>query len=338
MLNQLAMLPGQGPHNPVTVDAVLRNLGLTFRVDRDHRGITVESDPPVGDAQLARKADRASIARTAPDGLFEDGSTRTLADIAARNRGQGQLCQPRGNFAHAAQPETLGELAASMAHEINQPLAAMRMNGETTLRLLDQSEPDLNKLRVLMQRIINDSKRASGILTRIRAAAMGETPRRDALELNQLVSESMFFLRQDLQSKDISSSLDLAPALPHVIGDETQIQQVLVNIVVNAAQAMEASGAARRRISVRTKLCPLEGVHCVVEDSGPGVDPAHLPYLFDKSFTTKANGMGIGLTISRSIIESHGGAIRADNKSALGGARISFTLPVKGASLGAVGF
>jgi signal transduction histidine kinase len=337
MLNQLATLPGHSPHNPVTIDAVLHNLGLSFCVARDHRGVAVKNDPSVRDMQLAGKADHASIKRPVPDGPFEDDSTRALADIVARNRSEGQLCQAKMNLAHAARPEMLDELAASMAHEITQPLAAIQMNGETTLRLLDQSQPDLDKLRDLIQRIINDSKRANGILTRIRTMAMGETPQRNALELNELVSESMFFLRQDLQSKGISSSLDLAPELPQVIGDQTQIQQVLVNIVVNAAQAMEASGTARRKISIRTILCPSEGVRCVVEDSGPGVDPTHLPHLFGKSFTTKANGMGIGLTISHSIIESHGGTIRADNKSALGGARFSFALPLKGAALSAVG-
>jgi C4-dicarboxylate-specific signal transduction histidine kinase len=337
MLNPLVNLAGHSPHDPVAVDALLHNLGLTSCVPRDHYGATAKSDLSVRDAQLAGKAGRALIKRPASDGFFEDDPTRTFAQMVARNRGQEQLCQAQVDYAHAAGPEMLREFAASMAHEVNQPLAAMRTNGETALRLLGQREPNLDKLRDLIQRMINDSKRASGILERIRTMAMGETPQRHALELNELVSESMFFLGQDLQSKGISSSLDLAPELPQVIGDQTQIQQVLVNIVVNAAQAMEASGAACRKISIQTTLSPSEGVRCVVEDSGPGVDPMHLPHLFGKSFTTKADGMGLGLTISRAIIESHGGTMRADNKSTLGGARFSFALPLKGAALSAVG-
>jgi signal transduction histidine kinase len=337
MLNQLVNLAGHSPHDPVTFDALLNNLGLTFCVAHDHHGATAESDPSVRDAQRAGKAGRALIKRSASDEFFEDDPTRTFANMVARNRGQEQVCQAQVDFVHTARPETLREFAASMAHEVNQPLAAMRTNGETALRLLGRPEPDIDKLRDLIQRMINDSKRASGILERIRTMAMGETPQRNALELNELVSESMFFLGQDLQSKGISSSLNLAPELPQVIGDQTQIQQVLVNIVVNAAQAMETSGAARRKISIQTILSPAEGVHCVVEDSGPGVDPMHLPHLFGRSFTTKASGMGLGLTISRAIIESHGGTIRADNKSTLGGARFSFALPLKGAAPSAAG-
>jgi C4-dicarboxylate-specific signal transduction histidine kinase len=337
MLNQLVDLAGNSPCDPVTVDALLHNLGLTFCVTRDRHGAAAESEPSVPDAQLAGKSGRTLIKRPASDQFFADDPTRALAHIVARNRGLEQLWQAQAGLPHISQPETLCEFAAAMAHEVNQPLAAMRTNGETALRLLAHPEPDLDKLRNLIQRMINDSKRASGILARIRTMAMGETPQRNALALNELVSESMFFLGQDLQSKGISSSLDLAPELPQVIGDQTQIQQVLVNIVVNAAQAMEASGPACRKISIQTILGPSERVHCVVEDSGPGVDPIHLPHLFGRSFTTKPNGMGLGLTISRAIIESHGGTIRADNKSTLGGARFSFALPLKGAALSAVG-
>ena len=144
----------------------------------------------------------------------------------------------------------------------------------------------------------------------------------------------MVFLRHEFRSKSTSVSLDLAGSLPQVVGDRTQLQQVVVNLVINAVQAMEQSGTASRRILIRTMPADPETVCCIIEDSGPGIDPTHLPHLFDSFFTTKDTGMGMGLPISRSIIEVHGGHIRADNNSALGGARFSFALPATGASAG----
>jgi signal transduction histidine kinase len=141
----------------------------------------------------------------------------------------------------------------------------------------------------------------------------------------------MAFLRHEFRSKDVSVSIDLAPDVPQIVGDRIQLQQVLVNLVVNAVQAMEESGVARRGILIRTSLSDPETVCCTIEDSGPGVDQADLPHLFDTFFTTKDSGMGMGLAITQSIIEAHGGQIRADNASSLGGARFSFGLPVNSA-------
>jgi signal transduction histidine kinase len=141
----------------------------------------------------------------------------------------------------------------------------------------------------------------------------------------------MTFLRLELQSKRISVSLDVEPALPQVLGDRTQLQQVVVNLAMNAVQAIAQSGATHRSISVRTMRSAPEMLCCSIEDSGPGIDPTNLPRLFDSFFTTKDTGMGMGLAICRSIIEAHDGTIRADNDSALGGARFSFTLPANGA-------
>ncbi len=255
-----------------------------------------------------------------------------ITDITERKRAEGALQQARADFAHAARLSVLGELATSIAHEVSQPLAAMRTNGETGLRWLDRSEPNVAKARELIQRVLDDAGRASDIIARMRAMAAGRAPQQTAMALDDVIEESMVFLRHELQSKDVSVSLDLAPALPQVTGDRTQLQQVVVNLAINAAQAMAQSGTARRSIFIRTMLSDSETVCCVIEDSGPGIDPAHLPRLFDSFFTTKDTGMGMGLPISRTIIEAHDGHIRADNKSALGGARFSFALPANGAS------
>jgi PAS domain S-box-containing protein len=255
-------------------------------------------------------------------------------DITDRIRTQERLQQVQADFAHAARLSVLGEIAASIAHEVNQPLAAVRTNGETGLRLLDRVEPNVPKARELMQRILNDAGRAADIIARIRAMASGRAPQRTALALHDVISESMLFLRHELQSREVSVSLELAPTLPQVTGDRTQLNQVIVNLAINAVQAMVQSGTGRRSISIRTVLSDPRTVCCVIEDSGPGIDPTHLSYLFDSFFTTKDTGMGMGLSICRSIIEAHDGHIQADNKSALGGARFSFALPANSASAG----
>src|SRR5258708_5849360 len=153
-----------------------------------------------------------------------------------------------------------------------------------------------------------------------------------ALAVHDVIAESMLFLHHELQSKGVSVSLELAPALPQVTGDRTQLNQVIVNLVINAVQAIVQSGTGRRSISIHTMLPGPETLCFVVEDSGPGIDPTHRTRLFDSFFTTKDAGMGMGLSICRSIIEAHDGYIEADNKSALGGARFSFALPANRAS------
>jgi PAS domain S-box-containing protein len=268
--------------------------------------------------------------------LINDPGTSILGfiDISERLHAREMLQRVQAEFAHAARVSMLGELTASIAHEVNQPLAAVRTNGETGLRWLERSEPNVPKARELMHRLLDDVARAAAIVARIRAMAAGRAPQQTALALHDVISESMLFLRHELQSQGVSVSLDLAPALPKVTGDRTQLQQVVVNLAINAAQAMAQSAAASRRISIRTSLSDPQTVCCIIEDSGPGIDPADIPHLFDSFFTTKEAGMGMGLPISRSIIEAHAGHIRADNQSALGGARFSFALPANGVSPG----
>jgi C4-dicarboxylate-specific signal transduction histidine kinase len=255
-------------------------------------------------------------------------------DISERVRAREMLQRVQAEFAHAARVSMLGELTASIAHEVNQPLAAMRTNGETALRWLGRSEPGVPKARALIQHIVDDAGRAAEIIARIRAMAAGRAPQYTALSLHDVIEGSMLFLRHEFQSKGISVSLDLAPALPEVVGDRTQLQQVVVNLAMNAIQAMTQSGTARRRISIRTMQPDPETVRCIIEDSGPGIDPPHLPRLFDSFFTTKDTGMGMGLPISRSIVEAHNGHILVDGDSVLGGARFSFSLPASSASAG----
>ena len=252
-------------------------------------------------------------------------------DVTRRRLSEEALGKARSELAHVSRVTSLGVLSASIAHEINQPLAAIITNGETSLRWLARAEPDIEKARELTRRVVADARRAAEIIDRIRAMATRRAPEQTLLSLDDIVRESMTFLRHELQSRGISVALDFAPNLPRVVGDRTQLQQVVVNLTVNAVQAMGQSEDARPGILIRTMPGDTEMAYCHVEDSGPGIDPTHLPHLFDSFFTTKDSGMGMGLPISRSIIEAHGGHIRADNDSALGGARFSFALPTNGA-------
>jgi predicted ATPase/C4-dicarboxylate-specific signal transduction histidine kinase len=234
----------------------------------------------------------------------------------------------RSELAHVNRVASLGALSASIAHEIKQPLASIVTNGETGLRWLLRDEPNLAKVEVLMKRVVDDARRAAGIIDRIRNMASRGSIKKSVFALGDVVSESAAFLEHEFEDNGVLVFLDLAPDLPTVFGDRTQLQQVIVNLAMNAVQAMIKSGVTNRSLAIRTGKIDVGTVYCIVEDSGPGIDVAHLPRLFDSFFTTKETGMGLGLPITQSIIETHNGHIRADNESSLGGARFAFELPV----------
>lgn len=247
-------------------------------------------------------------------------------DVTQRRLSEEALAQARLQLAHATRVASLGVVTASISHEVKQPIAAIVTNAESSLRRLTQNEPDIQQIQLLARRVVADARRASEIIDRIRDMAIQKTPEQTPLSLDDVVYESLGFIGREPQLQEVSVSVDLAPDLPQVFGERTQLHQVIVNLVVNAAQAMTEIAPADRSISFRAKLSDPETVCCTIEDSGPGIDPVHLPHLFDSFFTTKDTGMGMGLAICRSIVEAHGGRIRADNNSALGGARFSFDL------------
>jgi signal transduction histidine kinase len=252
-----------------------------------------------------------------------------LAELAsARQRDTAE----RAKLARIAQLTSMGEMAASIAHEVNQPLAAIATNGEAGLRWLDRAEPDLDEARALMKRVVADARRAADIIARVRAMATRGAHTRVPVSLHQVIQESLLFLGHEIQSRAVSIRFIPASSLPDVRADRTQMQQVVVNLAVNAMQAMAQSPGGRRMLGIRTTRPDAATVCCIVEDSGPGIDAAHLDRLFESFFTTKERGMGMGLPICRSIIEAHGGQVQADNDSAYGGARFSFTLPAAGAA------
>jgi C4-dicarboxylate-specific signal transduction histidine kinase len=249
-----------------------------------------------------------------------------MIDIGDRIRAERMLQQVQAEFAHAARVATLGELTASIAHEINQPLAAIATNAEASLRWLARPDPDVEEVRTLAARIVADARRAGDVISHIRAMATGHIVDHELVSLNGAVEDALGIIRGELRSHAVTVQFAAGADLAPVLADRTQIQRVLVNLALNAVQALADQPAAARRLTVRTGVDADGWARIDVEDNGPGIPEAYLARLFDSFFTTKDTGLGIGLSICRSIIEAHGGRISCDNLPG-GGARFTIILP-----------
>ena len=256
-----------------------------------------------------------------------DNTFITMQDISERLHAEQQLQKLRADFSHAARIATLGELATSIAHEINQPLTAIVTNGETSLRWLARTDQNIEKVTQLTSRIVSNARRASEIIHRIRGMAAKHEPEKRLIDLNEAVREALLFIRHDIDSKSIALSTTYAAEFPQVMGDRIQLQQVIINLLVNSIQAIVQSGQPTRRIDIETAVDANGSAVVSVLDNGPGVADADLARVFDSFFSTKEAGIGIGLAICQSIITAHGGRILGSNRPN-GGAHFHFTLPV----------
>ncbi|MEY9183814.1 PAS domain S-box-containing protein [Bradyrhizobium sp. USDA 326] len=268
-----------------------------------------------------------TTARVGPINDLEISLVGTI-DISQRLRAQQKLQQVQAEFAHAARVSMLGELTASIAHEVNQPLAAIATNGAAGLRWLNRPTPDIVEIRKTIEHIIVDAQRAANIVARVRGIASRRPPEWASLSFDEIIREALLFLRHELESRMVTIVHRPAPGAPQVLGDRTQLQQVIVNLAINAMQAMTQAGYDDRRIVISTVTPDPSTLCCSVEDNGPGIAAEYVDRLFDSFFTTKETGMGMGLPICRSIVEAHGGRIGAEGNGAHGGARFWFTLPV----------
>ena len=252
----------------------------------------------------------------------------TIEDITERLRTEAQLRRLQADFAHAARVSMLGELATSIAHEVKQPLAAIVTNAETSLRWLAREEPNLVKASELITRVVASAQRANDIIQRVRNMAAKQEPERLVLDLAEVVEEALHFVRHDLDARGITLSRADAGALPPVVGDRVQLQQVVVNLLVNSIQAIAQVDPRERRIALKIDADAADVVTLSIHDTGPGVAETDLDRVFDGFFTTKDTGMGIGLAICQSIIAEHGGKIAVVNHPA-GGAVFRVILPVR---------
>jgi C4-dicarboxylate-specific signal transduction histidine kinase len=229
-------------------------------------------------------------------------------------------------LSHANRVATMGQLTASIAHEVSQPIAATVTNAQTALRWLDAQPPDLEETRQAVARIVKNGMRAGDVLDRIRALIKKAPPRQDGLEINEAILEVIALTHGEMLKNDVSVQTRLAEGLPPIQGDRVQLQQVILNLIINAIEAMSGTNEGSRELLISTTRAEPDGVLVVVQDSGPGMAPASLARLFETFYTTKPNGLGMGLPICRSIIEAHGGRLWA-TANVPQGAIFQFTVP-----------
>src|SRR5947209_7212126 len=254
----------------------------------------------------------------------------TVIDITERKRAEEErerLRQAQADLAHVNRVTTMGELTASLAHEVNQPIAAAITDAKTCMRWLAADTPNLEEARAAVMRIVNDGKRAAEIISRTRQLFKKDSSQRELVDVNELIQEMTVLLRGEIMRFNILVATDLAADLPKVIADRVQLQQVLMNLMINGIEAMKDEDGPRE-LAIRSQRAENEQLLVSVSDTGIGLPPQQANQIFNAFFTTKPHGTGMGLRISRSIVESHGGRLWAENNSPRG-ASFCFSLPTK---------
>jgi C4-dicarboxylate-specific signal transduction histidine kinase len=249
------------------------------------------------------------------------------AESLERKHAEEALYQAEADLARVSRVTTIGELTASLAHELNQPIAAAVTNANTCLRWLTREQPDVEEARAAAMRIVKDGTRAAEIIKRTRLLFKKGTPQREPVDVNEVVREMIVLLRGEITRYNITVRMDLASDLPRIMGDRVQLQQVLMNLIVNGIDAMKDVDGARE-LAVKSQRTEKEEVLVSVGDTGVGLPPQQADQVFNAFFTTKPHGTGMGLRISRSIVESHGGRLWAADNSPRG-ASFHFALPTK---------
>jgi C4-dicarboxylate-specific signal transduction histidine kinase len=270
------------------------------------------------------------VARAVRDDSGNIEYVGAMMDITGRKQAEDELRKSQGELAHIARVMTMGELVASIAHEVNQPLASVVNSASACLRWLDAQK--LEEARRSASRAIAEGHRASEIISRIRALAKRAPPLKDWLDVNETIHEVIALARSEIQRNGVALETQLSEDVPVILADRVQLQQVILNLVVNAIEAMNGVGEGLRELLVRSGTEESSHVVISVQDSGPGFDPKRLEHLFDAFYTTKPHGLGMGLSISRSIIDAHGGRLRASTNVPCG-AVFQFTLPIGGERL-----
>ena len=249
-----------------------------------------------------------------------------VTDITARRQAEEKLHEAQAELAHVARVTALGELAASIAHEVNQPLAAVVAHAAACRRWLDRDPPNLEEARGTVQSIIKDGNRAGEVIQHVRALVNKTVNQKAPLDINAVVNDVITLLHYELASHRISLRMELAPALCPVLGDRIQLQQVILNLVINGIEAMQPVTDRRRELVIRTRQDDAGKILVEIRDCGIGLAGGNASRLFEAFFTTKSDGMGMGLSICRSIVESHGGRLSASGHAGPG-ATFQFVLP-----------
>jgi PAS domain S-box-containing protein len=259
---------------------------------------------------------------------YRGTGTNITATIRADHAEQA-LSKAEAELAHVTRVTMLGELTVSIAHEVNQPLAAVVANAEASLRWLNREQPDLAAARRSVEWVINDSCRASDVIRRVRALAKKSDMETVRLDLNQVVNEAIRLVEHELIKHVVLLKPELSPALPEILGDRVQLQQVIINLLINGIEAMEPITDRPRELFIRSARDDMGHLTLSVTDSGIGISPENVNRLFNAFFTTKSSGLGMGLSICRSIVEAHGGNMSASSNEGPG-ATFQLVLPLQG--------
>lgn len=299
---------------------------------RKHRE-TLDAHLPFRDFELARPMPDGSKRYVSVSGMpvFDDdgrfvGYRGVGRHITERKQAEQALREAQAELAHVNRVTTMGQLAASIAHELNQPIGAAVINAQAALRLLSANPPDLEEVRQALSQIVESGRRAGEVMSRVRALVKKTPPRGSRFDLNEAILDVIALTRSEMLKHGVALRTDLAAGLPSLDGDRVQLQQVILNLLMNAAEAMSDLGEETRELLISTQTDVAGGVLVAVRDSGPGLDAASAHRVFEAFYTTKPEGLGMGLAICRSIIEAHGGRLWASANEPRG-AVFQFTLP-----------
>jgi C4-dicarboxylate-specific signal transduction histidine kinase len=317
-VSSLEELPAEASHDLESARLIGIKSSLTLP-------LTIGGGPPIG----ALAFNTLQEERDWPDELVQRLQlvTQIFTNALGRKRAEDEIIRLRDEYAHIARVSAMGELTASLAHELKQPLAAIRSNAQAALRFLTADNPDIDELHEVLKDIIADNRRADDVIGKLRTLMRKSKPQLVELDMKELVRDIMPLVSSHEAMRKISLHLELAEKIPLVAGDRIQIQQVILNLILNSTEALMKTRKQSRSIILQVYQQDFETVTVSVKDNGPGIEPEAMPHLFEAFYTTKQEGLGMGLAICRSIVEEHGGRLWAENNHT-GGVTFYFTIPI----------